>query len=269
MIMKKDIKLIAFDIDGTLIPWGKHKVEESSVKAILSAKEKGKKIIISTGRIINFIQKSVVDDLDPDFYVCINGQIIYDKNQNILARHNIEERDIISITEECKKLKYPLAFKWEHNIVIYNLFQEFSSNYLKGEDHKDALIDNTMNNNYHCDHGNPLSVFILAPEDEIKYFNDKFPNIAFVRPKDHTIEGYNRRYNKATGIFEVAKQNGCSMENVMCFGDASNDIDMITQAKIGIAMGNASQDVKEKADYVTDRCDEDGIVKALQHFEII
>jgi len=55
----------------------------------------------------------------------------------------------------------------------------------------------------------------------------------------------------------------------MAFGDGGNDISMLRHAGIGIAMGNAKDDVKAVADYVTDNVDEDGIMKALRHFNVI
>ena len=55
----------------------------------------------------------------------------------------------------------------------------------------------------------------------------------------------------------------------MSFGDGKNDIDMFDYTEISVAMGNAEDDVKKAADYVTDDIDEDGLYNALKHFEII
>ena len=62
---------------------------------------------------------------------------------------------------------------------------------------------------------------------------------------------------------------GVSKEETMAFGDGGNDIGMLRHAGIGIAMGNAKDDVKASADYVTTSVDEDGIFKALKHFGVI
>lgn len=55
----------------------------------------------------------------------------------------------------------------------------------------------------------------------------------------------------------------------MAFGDGENDLPMLRHAHIGVAMGNADEFVKKQADYVTDSVDEDGILTALKHFELI
>lgn len=59
------------------------------------------------------------------------------------------------------------------------------------------------------------------------------------------------------------------LKECMAFGDGGNDIAMLQHAGIGVAMGNADDDVKQYADYVTDSVDEDGIFKALKFHNII
>ena len=55
----------------------------------------------------------------------------------------------------------------------------------------------------------------------------------------------------------------------MAFGDGGNDVSMLRYAGIGVAMGNANDDVKAHADYVTTSIDEDGVANALKHFGLI
>ena len=64
----------------------------------------------------------------------------------------------------------------------------------------------------------------------------------------------------------IVSHQGIKIEETMAFGDGGNDIPIIKQAGIGIAMGNANASVKEVADYVTASVDEDGIYKALKHW---
>ena len=62
---------------------------------------------------------------------------------------------------------------------------------------------------------------------------------------------------------------GIKLEETMAFGDGGNDIDMLKHAGIGVAMGNAGDNVKEIADYITTSVDDDGITNALKHFNVI
>ena len=55
-------------------------------------------------------------------------------------------------------------------------------------------------------------------------------------------------------------------EEVICIGDAGNDLDMIQFAGLGVAMGNAFDEVKEAADYITKNNDEDGVAHVIEKF---
>ena len=74
---------------------------------------------------------------------------------------------------------------------------------------------------------------------------------------------------KVTGIQFIMEMLGLSRDEIMAFGDAENDTDMLKFAGTGIAMGNARDSVKLISDYVTDSIDDDGIEKALKHFRVI
>ena len=75
--------------------------------------------------------------------------------------------------------------------------------------------------------------------------------------------------DKGKGILAMARHEGFDVSRTMAFGDGGNDTSMILQAGIGVAMGNAIDDLKRQADYVTTTVDDDGILKALRHFEVI
>ena len=75
--------------------------------------------------------------------------------------------------------------------------------------------------------------------------------------------------DKGKGVKSVAKYCGFSISEVMAFGDGGNDISMLKYVGTGVAMGNAKDDVKAIADYITDSVQEDGIVSALKHFDIL
>ena len=75
--------------------------------------------------------------------------------------------------------------------------------------------------------------------------------------------------NKASGMDWFLSYYGIDRAFSMAFGDGENDISMLKHAAIGIAMGNASDEVKKIADYVTGSADEEGIVQALKYFKVI
>jgi hydroxymethylpyrimidine pyrophosphatase-like HAD family hydrolase len=74
--------------------------------------------------------------------------------------------------------------------------------------------------------------------------------------------------NKWAGITNILAHFGILPDETMAFGDGGNDMEMLTNAGIGVAMGNADENVKQAADYITATVDGDGIVKALRHFNL-
>lgn len=75
--------------------------------------------------------------------------------------------------------------------------------------------------------------------------------------------------SKSIGIDKVLAYEGLSLEDAMAFGDGGNDLSMIQHVPYGVAMGNACDELKAIANYVTDDVDHDGIAKALYHFGLI
>lgn len=70
-------------------------------------------------------------------------------------------------------------------------------------------------------------------------------------------------------MLTIAQNLGIKTENIIAFGDETNDIEMLTAAGTGIAMGNANDSVKAIADFVTKTNDDDGIVYALEKFKLL
>lgn len=75
--------------------------------------------------------------------------------------------------------------------------------------------------------------------------------------------------SKSVGIEAILKYYNIPLEETMAFGDGENDVTMLKHVKTGVAMGNASDFVKGSADYVTSHIDDNGLVKALEHFKIL
>jgi hydroxymethylpyrimidine pyrophosphatase-like HAD family hydrolase len=78
-----------------------------------------------------------------------------------------------------------------------------------------------------------------------------------------------KQADKGQGLLAIAEQEGLDPKFTMAFGDGGNDTSMILQAGIGVAMGNAIDALKQQADYVTTSVDDDGILNALRHFNVI
>ena len=83
----KEVKLVAFDIDGTLIKRGTKHIPEDVKAAIQQLKNKGIIIMVATGRSSFFIQDDVIQTIQPDFYVSVNGHLVVDKQMNAVYKN--------------------------------------------------------------------------------------------------------------------------------------------------------------------------------------
>ena len=95
------------------------------------------------------------------------------------------------------------------------------------------------------------------------------PHSSFTRWHPLFADIIHRNISKANGLEEIAKALDLQHEETMAFGDGGNDIPILHKAGIGVAMGNASDDVKAQADYITTSVDEDGVWNALRQFKLI
>jgi len=118
----------------------------------------------------------------------------------------------------------------------------------------------------------PLNkVLVAGSSDYLKKFHDEMAdpfkdrtNAMFTA--DVYFEFVDKDVDKSHALAEVLEKMNLTMDEVIAFGDSQNDLGMIKAAKVGVAMGNANEVVKEVADYVTKTNDDDGIVLALEHY---
>ena len=118
------------------------------------------------------------------------------------------------------------------------------------------------------------AVFIdIATDDVISYLDiklrEEFKNFAIVRSQVIIVEVTANNVNKATAINSILDEWKLDKNEIIAFGDSNNDLEMLDYVGVGVAMGNASDNVKNQSDYVTLDNDSDGIYYALKHFGII
>jgi hydroxymethylpyrimidine pyrophosphatase-like HAD family hydrolase len=75
--------------------------------------------------------------------------------------------------------------------------------------------------------------------------------------------------DKSVAARRVMEYYGYTLDEAMAFGDGGNDVPLVRDVGVGVAMGNACEELKRVADYVTESVDDDGIEKALRHFGLI
>ena len=262
------IKMVVFDIDGTLIAEREHKIQSSAVTGIHALHDKGYKVLVATGRASYFIKPHVFEVIDSDYYVTINGQCVMNRNHEIIRRHDLNKGDILHLLEMCQKENISLGCKCSKQIMVLHDYDQFVKWYGHGEEHNGRFLDATQNINA-LDNDMAMGIFLVGDVQKIIDHKEEFPQWTFSRAFSWGLDIFDKDIHKSKGIEDVLEILGLSWDEVMVFGDADNDLRMIEKAGIGVAMGNATDNLKKIADYVTSDLEKDGIYNALKHFKLI
>lgn len=255
------IKAVFFDIDGTLISFGTHRVSDSTVEALEAVHKKGIRIFIATGR-----PKRIINNLSQledrhliDGYVTINGSYCY-LGDEVIYKESVPLAIVKTVGEFCATHNVPCIVSTEKDIYVTRPDEQFR--YLFYDNLHVGKMDIV-------DYDSLLSrrIFQLTP-----FFSAEQEH--FVRPylKNCSIARWHPAFvditggTKEHGIRQMLQVLGIDKGEIMTFGDGGNDRGMLRYAGIGVAMGQAADDVKAAADYVTAPVDEDGVAKALKRF---
>lgn len=255
------IKAIFFDIDGTLLSFNTHSIPQSAVDTINAVKKQGIKVFLATGRLLRQIQK--FDGLEFDGFITVNGSYCITTDGNVIFKRTISKSELESlISFEANNVHFPYSFMLNSGTYInyINHDVEYLAQLVKVNlpnvgDLSGMTDDEVFQINIYVD--NLLEERIM--NDVLLSCESSRWNPVFA---DINVKGINKR----VGIDKFLEYYDIDLSETMAFGDGGNDIEMLKHVAIGVAMGNAGDNVKQIADYVTDSVDNDGIEKALKHF---
>ncbi len=256
-------KAIFFDIDGTLVSFQTHRMSDRLKDALREAQASGVKLIIASGRPLTTMNN--LEGYPFDGYIAMNGVLTY-LGGEVIDEHPIPKETALKAARFADERRIP-CWVFTKDIAAVNLMNKVSTDFA-------AQIN--------CFPEKFVDLEKVAEEEavfEYSLFVDEKEEMQDLRPLLEGVE-YPRWHpdftdivcagiSKAYGIRKVLERLGAAPEECMGFGDGGNDIPMLEYVGTGVAMGNAADEVKAAADYVTDTVDEDGIVTALRHFGII
>lgn len=266
-----DIKVAFFDVDGTIVD--NHSMEsyesdmqlvpESTIEAIRLLQENGITPFIATGR-SPFMIEDLLEGLGIESYICTNGQYAV-MNGKVMHEAPYNEELLDKIVNISKEHQIPLLWMPTQHYVLSG-------------DNQEVLLEALANMNLpvpkiQTDLEKPtFKVYQMVAgikKEEEHYFEPLKDEIRVLRWQPNGVDLLPLVGSKATAIQVILDKLGLKPENAIAFGDGLNDIEMLQTVGIGVAMGNAPQETKNHADYVTAPVYEDGIYKALKHFELI
>lgn len=263
-------KLIALDMDGTLLNSDKT-ISERNKNAIKEARKKGVYVVLASGRPIDGLLNFLEDlDLisDDDYVLSYNGCLVQkSKSRDVISSVSINGSDLDYLYKLSKEVGVNIhAFSKDRGLITpknskytqYEADQNFIT--VKEVSHDNLDLDEEIIKIMMIDEPDILDNGIkkLPKELEEKY--------SIAKSAPFFLEFFNKEANKGLGLELLAKHLGIRKEEIITMGDAMNDYPMISYAGLGIAMGNACDEIKEISNYVTDSNDNDGVAKAIEKF---
>jgi Cof subfamily protein (haloacid dehalogenase superfamily) len=263
------IKMIALDLDNTLLNSAKE-ISSANMSILKKLHQSGVAVVLCTGRPINAVWPYVEQlglTTPYDYTVTFNGGlVVHNTNQHILQRTALKLNDFSLIYEFAKSHNLPLSildFKQVYNLtdLVPSTYQDILKGPLKFVDSTFADLSDQ-----------PYSKAIMSTDVSIlDAARSSLPasiqhQYKIVRSQPQIMEFLPVNMSKAVGLKVLLQHFGLTAHNLMAFGDAENDLEMIQFAQVGVAMGNASNQIKKVATDITLDHNQDGVAVFLQKY---
>jgi len=274
--MHKDYKIIALDLDGTLLN-SKKQLTDINKDALKKASSLGIEIVPCTGRFYNLMPESIKSLDFVNYAITINGaqicnvktgEVIYDASMKLeTALKLMEHLDTLPCIYDC----YMNSAAWMSRVLYehiddYPLSEHYNKMWKTGRTPVDDL------KTYIKEMGNPIQKIQFLFKDAgkkpeyIETLKGMFPTLNISSSMDVNIEINDIHANKGIAINKLAEYIGCQVDQTVAIGDGLNDYDMIKAAGLGIAMKNSCDEILALAKEITDDCDHDGVAKAIEKY---
>ncbi len=275
-------KLVFFDLDGTI--WDFNGViPQSAMKAIELLNAKGNIPVICSGRAKGHIRDKALFDMNFKGIVAACGAHVEYDSKMIYEKYLTDDqvKEIIRLSKDCKvplvlegpKKHWISSEGFEKDDFVHRMYKVMKEDALSLDDFKEGMKVNKFSGDFirisdadtfKNEISKTYKVIWHGLTPDVNQNPDMNPS-AIVGVFEAIIPGI----TKADGIRMFCENLGADPSKAYAIGDSNNDLDMIECVGTGIAMGNASQSLKEVADYVTDDIHKDGIFNALKHFDLI
>lgn len=256
--------MVALDMDGTILAHNDNGIfiSDKTKESIKKLKNLGIKVIIATGRSYGLLKDFIKElDLEDSYHVMCNGAATLSATGQFINLHGIPASDFSLLTDRFTKQKIPFAvFDADLSYCLPFTIRAQAHAY------RESIIKEELNNIPF------ITKFVVGPHDsqeiaaqvvgvDVSLALSVFQGV-------HYAEIWPKGLHKGTAVEEVANMYGIALDEVMAIGDGGNDTDMLAHVGWGVAMGNATDDVKSYANAVTDTVENDGVAQAIEKYII-
>ena len=268
--MNKHIKLIATDLDGTLLK-NHHEITPLTEKTLKEAQKRGIKLVVATGRPYQTVKQYMIKHPYIDYFMINNGAAIY-SNKDALAviEHTFDGDTVKKILSFARTYTNDFEVHTKDAIYIHGSIRKkfFENAILREQDNPPnvcPLEDDTIFSHIKA------TKILLIEEDVSRYETLKqrvkaFGSFEIIQSQTSYIDINLKGISKGHALSELALSLNINMEDVMSFGDQENDLTMIKMSGFGVAMENAVDMLKKEASYITQSSDKEGVANAIQTF---
>ena len=263
-------KLVALDMDGTLLD-DKKNISLGNKEAIIEAKKNGCHVIIATGRpkkgIIKYQEQLKTNYLN-EYLVVFNGALVIDYNTDeVIYESVLTGKDIHYLNNIAKDLNVNIhAFDYNQRLITPK-----NSKYTEVEASLNNIDINIENFDNYEINKKIIKIMLIDEPEVLKEAIKKLPKEVYdkytvVMSAPFFLEFLNKEVDKWNAIKTLGAHLGITKDEIICMGDAGNDLGMIKNAGLGIAMENSFKEVLEEAKYITKNNNEDGVAYAINKF---
>ncbi|MGM0874534.1 MAG: Cof-type HAD-IIB family hydrolase [Bacillota bacterium] len=249
--------IIFFDIDGTLLDYDK-KLPKSTKQAIQTLKEKGHEVAIATGR-APFMFADLRNELNIQTFVSYNGQYVV-LNNEVIYTNPLNKEALESLTDVAVSHGHPIVYM-DHEDMKANVS---SHDYIIESINSLKITKFPTHDPHYFKEREIYQSLLFCQEREEEVYRKAFKQFDFVRWHPVSVDVLPDAGSKAKGIEKIVEKLGFEKESVFAFGDGLNDVEMLTAIHNSVAMGNAHDEAKKSARYITKSVDEDGILHGLR-----
>ncbi|UOQ43194.1 Cof-type HAD-IIB family hydrolase [Halobacillus salinarum] len=254
-------KIAFFDIDGTLLNHQK-KLQDETIQAVKELQRSGVYCAIATGR-APFMYEDIRKVLGIDSYVSFNGQFVVFEGTPVF-KNPLNSEQLEQLSVKARESEHPLVYMNHQEMKATDAGQDFIQESLSSLHFDYPEIDPTFYKDREI-----YQSLLFCEGDEINRYRQAYPAFDYIRWHQFSCDVLPSGGSKANGIRKLVEAAGLSMDDTYAFGDGLNDIEMIRDAGIGVAMGNAVKETKEVSDMVTADVNEGGLVKAIYDLKLL
>ena len=261
-----NIKLVAIDLDGTLLG-DDLKISPRAKEAIKRSMDEGVQVTLATGRMYRSalpyakelgVQVPLITYQGGLVKMSSSGQVLYHKELSLNYAQEVIE----------------MARKFGFHINAYlddNLFVEEDTHLSRDYGRKTGVKIHLVDDLLEFLPDNPVKILLIGAEEQLDIMQEQCRNhfnnrVYITKSKHHFLEFTHPEATKGHGLRAVAQWMNVSTDEIMGIGDSYNDLEMFRSVGLSIVMGNARDEVKAAADYITGSCNDDGVAEALERF---